>query len=89
MGKPVSGTVLMGQYQYIQALDHTKGTKTKVLPQYREEPIKESGWPPNLGKNEDDDLGNDQQAVHYRPENACRLVGHSCSTRNGNIREGS
>jgi len=63
-----------------QALDDAESTDAKVVSKDGEEPIEESRGPTDFGKEEDDDLSNDQKTVENGPEDTGRLVG------NGRIR---
>jgi len=63
-----------------QTLDDAESTDAKVVSKDGEEPIEEGRGPADFGKEEDDDLSNDQKTVENGPEDTGRLVG------NGRIR---
>ena len=67
-----------------EALEDAEGSEAEVGPKDGEEPGEERGGPAYLGEDEDDDLEDDEQAVHDGPEDACGLVGHRATPVSGN-----
>jgi len=59
-----------------QALNDAESADAKVVSKNGEEPIEESRGPTDFGKEEDDDLSDDQKTVEDGPEDAGRLVGN-------------
>ena len=59
-----------------QALDDAESPEAKVVSKHGEEPIEESRGPADFGKEENDDLSNDQKTVEDSPEDAGRLIGN-------------
>jgi len=64
-----------------QALDDAESTDAKVVSKNGEEPIEEARGPTDFGKEEDNDLSDDQETVEDGPEDAGWLVG------NGRVRD--
>jgi hypothetical protein len=67
----------------LQALDNTESTKSKVFSENGEESIKECSGPAEFGKNENNRLSYDQQAVENGPECPGWLIGHCASSDKG------
>lgn len=59
-----------------QSLENTKSTKSKARTKHREKAVKERGWPANFGKEKNDNLEDNKQAVDDSPKNAANLVGY-------------
>lgn len=58
----------------VQALEDPEWSQAKVRPKNREESIEERHRPRSLGKEEDDDLEDDEETVDECPEDAGGLV---------------
>lgn len=63
-----------------ETLNHTECTKAEVLPEDREESVKERGGPPDFGHDEDDGLEDDEESVEDSPKCSCSLIGNSTSS---------
>ena len=59
-----------------KALEDSERAEAEVGAQDGEVLGEEGGGPADLGEDEDDDLEDDEEAVHDSPEDACGLVGH-------------
>ena len=69
---------------HVQALNHAERAQSKVVAEDREEPVEEGCGPADFGQDEDNDLEDDEEAVHDSPEDACGLVGHRATPVSGN-----
>ena len=58
----------------LQTLHHTKWTQTKVGTKHREESVEKCHRPPNLRKDEGNDLEDDQEQIENGPKLASGLV---------------
>ena len=65
-----------------EALEDAEGPQAEVGAEHREVLGEEGGGPADLGEDEDDDLEDDEQAVHDCPEDAGGLVRDGASSAN-------
>lgn len=59
-----------------EALEDAEGSESECTAQHREEAVEERVRPTDLGEDEDDDLEDDEEAVHDRPEYSGGLIWH-------------
>jgi hypothetical protein len=61
---------------YLQCLENPEWAEAKLRTEHREKAVEEGHRPRDLGKEEKDELEDDEKTVDHCPEGTCRLIGN-------------